>query len=95
MTRETAPYLLTPIQRPKECQPLYVLGPKISPSYSELRAEVERLQEQVDNENRHRQEAQHRLAKAAIVFAGLSFSHPELRPLLRRAREDIWPEVGE
>lgn len=90
--RETAPYELRPLDRRKPA--INLLGPKISPSYSELRAEVERLQAQVDNESWHRQRAQHRLAKAAIVFAGLSFSHPELRGLLRRAREDIWPEVG-
>ena len=90
--RRTAPYLLTPIQRPRECQPIYVLGPEIGPSYSELLARNERLQEQVDNENRLRMEAQHRLSKAMRVLAVLSFTRPELRGLIRRARADIWGE---
>lgn len=89
MTRETAPYLLTPLGRARP--PMHVLGPKLGPSYSELLAEVERLQDQVDNENRLRMLAQDRLSKAARVLAVLSHLYPELRGLIGRARKDIWP----
>lgn len=92
MSRETAPYLLTPIGAARP--PMHVLGPKLGPSYSELRAEVERLQAQVDNENRLRMVAQDRLSKASRVLAVLSHLYPKLRPVIERAREDIW-DIGE
>lgn len=87
--RETAPYLLTPIGRPR-CQPMHVLGPKLGPSYSELLAEVERLQEQVDNENRLRMQAQDRLNKAMRVLASLGRLSPRMADLVEVARREVF-----
>lgn len=90
MSRETAPYLLTPVGPIGERRAIHVLGPKIGPSYSELRAEVERLQQRVEDESALRIKLQERLSQCARVFAVLSHLYPELRGLIQRARKDIW-----
>jgi hypothetical protein len=84
----TEPYLLTPVGRPALAR--YVLGPAIGPSYSELRHQLEKTLERLDNEAGLRVRLQERLDTAARVLAAIERANPELRPVIEQARKDIW-----
>lgn len=86
--RLTDPYLLTPVGRPG-CA-LYVLGPRLGPSYAELRRQLEQSRERLDNESALRVRMQERLDTAARVLAAIGRANPELRGVVEQARKDIW-----
>jgi hypothetical protein len=85
----TEPYLLTPVGVPNR-PPRYILGPRLGPSYSELRHQLEQARERLDNESALRVRLQERSDTAARVLDAIARSHPQLREVVEQARKDIW-----
>lgn len=67
--------------------------PRDAVSVARLHMEIARLRQRLEDECALRTQAQDRLSKCARVLAVLAHVYPELRGVVRRAREDIWPEV--
>lgn len=105
MTRDTAPYLLTPVGKGSDKRGArYVLGPQLGPSYQDLVDEneclrdelewvqrsAERWRKRYEEESALRLKFHGRVDKCAWVLAVISHLYPPLRPVIGRAREDIW-----
>lgn len=115
MTREPAPYLITPVgaSGPVPARAQVVHGPPLRDSLTRaelarqvakvlveldaanaridaLEQQVSRLRGRLEDESRLRLEAQHRLNMAMRVIAVIARLYPRLRPVIERARKDIW-----
>lgn len=64
--------------------------PRDAVSVARLHREIDRLRVRVEDESALRLQAQYRLNRAARVLAVIALIYPRLRPVIARAREDIW-----
>ena len=59
-------------------------------SVARLHREIDRLRARVESESALRLQAQHRLNRSWRVLAVLALVNPSWRPVIDRARKDIW-----